>query len=365
MSKNQSKRKKPTPSPAPEPSPKKRGKLWFNIFAVVLALGTLTVIVTMSAEKQASNQLVNSPVVLTPPTSGIEAAETEEANAIGELHELLAVDPEKLGDIDIARMNLLCALGLPGAEGMDIEQELAVLDKWAAMVKFETDRDIHKFYADPGNFENSEGYYRILMLITVLQQDFEVRYNPDRIFSPDFTDCRDAFVNGLTQASTGEHAGGTCVSMPVVYVAVARRLGYPVKLATTREHVFARWEDEKDRFNIEATGQGLNTYSDDHYRTWPSTLTPKERASGAYLRSLTPAQELGLFMAARGYVLDDTDRKHEATVAYAYAHMLDPVSIDSFDNLGRSILRRLPEYPAVQERPQMGTTGRRTPPSRP
>lgn len=333
---------------------------------MVLALcALLTVIVMMSTENQTSNQLVTSPVALTPPTAGIEAAETKEAKAIGELHELLTLDPEKLGDIDIARMNLLCAQGLPGAEGMDIKQELAVLDKWAAMVKFETDRDIHKFYADPGNFENSEGYYRILMLITVLQQDFEVRYNPDRIFSPDFTDCRDAFVNGLTQASTGEHAGGTCVSMPVVYVAVARRLGYPVKLATTREHVFARWEDEKDRFNIEATGQGLNTYSDDHYRTWPSTLTPKERASGAYLRSLTPAQELGLFMAARGYVLDDTDRKHEATVAYAYAHMLDPVSIDSFDNLGRSVLKRLPEYPAVQERSRLGTTGRRPSPSRP
>ena len=365
MSKNQSKRKKPSRPSAPEP-PKKRGRGWIKLATTVVALGAiLTVIVMMSAENQTSNQLVTSPVTLTPPTTGIEATETDEAKAIGELHELLALDPEKLGDIDIARMNLLCAQGLPGAEGMDIEQELAVLDQWAASVKFETDRALPKFTQDPANYENSLGYFKILMLITVLQQDFEVRYNPDRIFSPDFTDCRDVFLHGITQASTGKHAGGTCVSMPVVYVAVARRLGYPVKLVTTREHVFARWEDEKDRFNIEATGQGLNTYSDDHYRTWPSTLTPKEQASGAYLRSLTPAQELGLFMAARGYVLDDTDRKHEATVAYAYAHMLDPVSIDSFDNLGRSVLRRLPEYPAVQERPKLGTTGRRTPPSRP
>ncbi len=263
-------------------------------------------------------------------------------------------------------MNLLCAQGLPGAEDMNIEKELAVLDQWAAAIKAETDRYMNKSHQSPEDYENSEGYFKILMLITVLQQDFNVRYNLDRIYEPDFTDCRDVFVHGLTQGSTGEkHSGGTCVSMPVVYVAVARRLGYPVKLVTTREHVFARWEDEKDRFNIEATGQGLNTYSDDHYRTWPSTLTPKERASGAYLRSLTPAQELGLFMAARGYVLEDTGKKLEATVAYACAHMLDPVSIDSFDNLGRSVLRRLPEYPAVQERPKMGTTGRRTPPSQP
>ncbi len=34
------------------------------------------------------------------------------------------------------------------------------------------------------------------MLITVLQQDFEVRYNPERIYQPDFTDSRDVFCMG-------------------------------------------------------------------------------------------------------------------------------------------------------------------------
>lgn len=326
----------------------------------MLSLEILTVIVMMSAQTQtptSQSQQISSSTPITPPLLGIKAAETEEAKEIAELHQLLALDPNDLGNMDLARMNLLCAQGLPGAEGLEIEQELAVLDRWAASVKFETDRDIHKFHADPSQFNNSEGYYRILMLVTVLQQDFGVQYNLDRVFQPDFTDCRDVFLHGLTQASTGEHAGGTCVSMPVVYVAVARRLGYPVKLVTTKSHVFARWEDEKDRFNIEATNQGLNSYPDEHYKTFPETLTEKELASGTYLRSLTPAQELSMFMAARGYVLDDTGHKYEATVAYAYAHMLDPVSVDSFDNLGRSVLRRIPDYPAVRERPGVFRTG--------
>lgn len=132
--------------------------------------------------------------------------------------------------------------------------------------------------------------------------------------------------------------------MPVAYVAVARRPGYPVTLVTTKEHVFARWDGPNERFNIEGSGQGLLTYDDEHYRHWPSELSQAELDSGAYLRSLTPAQELGIFMSARGYVLEDTGHKREATVAYAYAHMLDPKSIDNFDNLGRSVVRRLPEY---------------------
>ncbi len=34
--------------------------------------------------------------------------------------------------------------------------------------------------------------------------------------------------------------GGTCVSMPVLYTAVARRLGYPVKLVLAKGHAFCR-----------------------------------------------------------------------------------------------------------------------------
>lgn len=165
-------------------------------------------------------------------------------------------------------------------------------------------------------------------------------------------------MHGLTGASGDEPTtGGTCVSMPVLYVAVARRLGYPVKLVTTKEHVFARWDDGNERFNIEGAGRGLSIYEDDYYMKWPSVLSQAELDSGAYLRSLTPAEELGLFMAARGYVLEDAGRKREATVAYAYAHLLDPRSIDSYDNLSRSVLRRLVDYPAVHGRPGLPRIG--------
>ena len=176
---------------------------------------------------------------------------------------------------DLARLNLICAADLPGSEGLDIPAELERLDAWAARVRAETDRDIHNFFKNPAEFEHSEPYYRVLMLVTVLQQDLGVRYNPDRVHEPDFTNSKDLFIHGLLQASPGQddaeevpHDGGTCVSLPVLYVAVGRRLGYPLKLATTKEHVFARWDDGHERFNIEATSIGLNTFPDEYYKNW-------------------------------------------------------------------------------------------------
>lgn len=259
---------------------------------------------------------------------------------------------------DLARLNLICATDLPGSEGLDIQAELERLDAWAARVRTETDRDIHNFFKNPAEFEHSEPYYRILMLVTVLQQDLGVRYNPDRVHTPDFTNSKDLFIHGLLQASPrrpsgpdapedpppAPHHGGTCVSLPVLYVAVGRRLGYPLKLATTKEHVFARWDDGQHRFNIEATSMGLTTFPDDHYKEWPHNLTDSELASGSYLRSLGPKEELALFLAGRGYVLEDTGRHKEALEAYTKATQLDPVSIGHARSLAR-LTRRMGSQP--------------------
>src|SRR5204863_9245143 len=116
--------------------------------------------------------------------------------------ELLAVEPSRLGDCDIALMNLLCAEGLPHAEGLDVQISLALLDGWASRVRTETERHFYKFQRDPGEFEHSEGYFRMLMMAVVLYEDFQVRYDPERIASPNqaalddgfFADSRDVFL---------------------------------------------------------------------------------------------------------------------------------------------------------------------------
>ena len=192
------------------------------------------------------------------------------------LDRLLATPPEQLAAVDIAEMNLLCATGLPGAEGLDVNAALATLDGWARRVKSETDRHLYRFRRSPGDYRNSEGYFRMLMLVTVLQQDLGVHYNLDRVRRIDFRRSQDLFLHGLI----GSDNGGTCVSMPVVYTAVARRLGYPVKLVLTKGHVFCRWDAPAERFNIEATNAGMNSFPDPRPRGLHPGLESPVRVGG-------------------------------------------------------------------------------------
>lgn len=76
--------------------------------------------------------------------------------------EMLALPVEKLGEMDIARVNLLCAAGLPTTKGLDVEHALATLDTWAERVASETDRYLHRV-TDPRTAEHygrSEAQYR-------------------------------------------------------------------------------------------------------------------------------------------------------------------------------------------------------------
>jgi hypothetical protein len=270
----------------------------------------------------------------------------------------------------VALINLRSAEGLPGAEALDVPGCLAQLDQWAAHVRAETDRHAYRFRANPAEFEHSEGYFRMLLMAVVVAEDFGVRYNPARMgpvsranspcnlshsgssqgheaqmssagsrsavrassrrllpfenaaTSGDgfFADSQDVFLHGLL----GPRRMGTCSSMPILYLALGRRLGYPLKLVTTKGHLFLRWESETERFNLEATGRGMNRYDDAHYRQWPFPLTEQEIAENGYLQSLSPEEERAVFLTIRSQCLKENGRLPEAEAALAEAVRLAP-----------------------------------------
>lgn len=231
-----------------------------------------------------------------------------------------------------------------------MRRSLATLDEWASAVASETKRNFHQFRENPAEFENSEPYFRMGMLITVVQQDFQARYNPDRIESPSspspneifYADSRDLFLHGIV----GERRMGTCVSMPVLYVAVARRLGYPVNLVTTKAHLFARWQshDGKERLNIEGTNKGISCFPDDYYRAWPMPISESEMKACRYLESLTPGEELAVFLATRGECLRSAGRLAEARLGFAHAHALVPQSPEYAFYLAASVKELIGGY---------------------
>ncbi len=125
----------------------------------------------------------------------------------------------------------------------------------------------------------------------------------------------DIFLQGLLT----DRKMGTCASMPVLYVSIARRLGYPVHLVATKGHLFCRWDDGNERMNFEGTGEGINTHPDRHYQSWPFTVTDQEVKQSTYLVNLNRQQELAIFLSNRAECLIASGRNEEGLIAAAQA----------------------------------------------
>ena len=308
------------------PQPRKRPSGPLRRVALLLVLGLLAAVGVLLVISNSNHKTTPPPV-------------TRYAQRAKTLDGLLKMTPEQLAEVDVAEMNLLCATGLPGADRLNIGRCLARLDKWAQQVKVVTGRHLYRAH-DPKyaeHYKHSETWLRSEFLAQVLQEDCGVHYNMERVRNIDFTNAKDLFIHGMIDDANG----GTCVSMPVLYVAVGRRLGYPLWLVLTKGHVFARWEAGTERFNIETTSTGgTDSYPDEHYKTWPLEWTEAEKTADCYLKSLSPAEELACFLGSRGHCLLDTGRAGEAFETYAAAQRLAP-SDPAYSGWMRTVAIRL------------------------
>jgi hypothetical protein len=238
------------------------------------------------------------------------------------LAELLSVPLEEIGNVDIARANLICASGLPGAEELDVEQHIRRLDIWAERIALKTQQFLPVFQSNPAIFDNSEPRWRLLVLARVLADEYRVGYHMERIHShPDWGDSQDLFIHGIT----GQRRTGTCPSLPVLVVALGRRLGYPICLSHTVGHVFSRWDGNdhenpawRDRFNIEFSGD-VSFHDDEHYYEFPVEWTEQDRkahkaGASEYLRSFTRRQELAHSLFQRAICLEAIGRYRESAL---------------------------------------------------
>ena len=234
---------------------------------------------------------------------------------------LVRLSAPDLARLDIAVMNLACFEGLPGADQVDWERCLRTLDEWAVKCRRFTDGVMPYFRAGQCDYPESEPRFRIQALISHLQRDLGVRYHPDRRADDAPFHPEDSFI---AEVIVGE--GGTCASLPVVYTAVARRLGYPLMLATTKSHLFCRWDAllGGDCFNIEASGEGLTFYPDEHYHTGRFEMPPEAVKACGYIESLSPREELASFLGQRAECWVAEKNFNEATTAFAWANELDP-----------------------------------------
>jgi len=266
---------------------------------------------------------------------------------------LINLSDRELARLDFAEMHLACADSLPETADLDINACLRKVDYFAEKVQKHLPSVAHQFRNRPEDFNRSWAYFRVMDMITVLQRDLEVCYDyqlnaaSDAVF---FRKAEHLFIFGILKGR-----GGTCTSLPPLYVAVGRRCGYPLKLVTCAQHLFARWDGQGQRFNIECTTHGLVSEPDDHYRSWPQPMSDEQIARNGALQSLTPRQELAHFLISRGHCLLENGYVRFAVGAYAQACNLNPENyghssclVDAMNRWDRQLHARLmPGFPGL------------------
>jgi hypothetical protein len=237
------------------------------------------------------------------------------------LKRLVAMPEGELATHDIARLNLFCAAGLPRTEGIDPDACIARLEDWTKYISRNIERWWPDFLKSPREGEDSPGKFCMMAIASLLQVQLRVHYNlPFTEGDYDGRDSRNLFLHGLLSGH-----GGTCVTLPVLYLAVGRRLGYPLFLVKTSDHYFIRWDEPgAERFNVECAVRGFASFSDQHYQTWKTPITDREVQTGVFLRNLTRREELAHFLVERGNCLLDHLRTAEALEAYYHACQIAP-----------------------------------------
>ncbi|NOT02189.1 MAG: hypothetical protein HOP29_16390 [Phycisphaerales bacterium] len=201
----------------------------------------------------------------------------------------MAMTDEALERIDPLVINLAVARGVPELFDLDVARYVNTLDAWAAEIRFDTERHRYRFAADPEQFHHSEVEYRITWLASDINAVFKVDYD---IADFDAADPGNLFLNGVIDRKLG-----TCVSMPMLYVALGWRLDYAIKPVAVPTHLFARWDDGANRVNIEATGYGADNpdslYEGEYF------VSDAMKTRGRLLQSLAPRRTLAVLLLAR------------------------------------------------------------------
>jgi hypothetical protein len=252
------------------------------------------------------------------------------------LNQLAMTPIELIPSLDLAAVDLSCASGLPGSENVDVSKCLKWIDHAAAWTRHTTDQTLERFRQEPGKFDHSEALFRMLAMFGVLQKGLKVRYDPDRISDPDGRgyDSRTTFIHGAILGP-----GGTCSSLPVLIVAVGRRLGYPLKLVPAFRHLFVRWDDPAgERINFDWNNDGLDSHDDEHYMIWPVPIRGTPLHRDHYLVSMTPYEEVAEAWTKRGYCLLANKNYRNAAKAFAVALSLAPHIAGADQRLERALV---------------------------
>ena len=136
-------------------------------------------------------------------------------------------------------------------------------------------------------------------------------WNEGRAFAYDQSDPMGQRIDTKLLATYLRTRRGNCVSMPVLFLIMADRLGLDVGLATAPLHMFVRYRSENGQVvNVEATSGG-HPSRDEWYRE-RMPMTDRAISNGVYLRTLGWRESVALIESTVLEWLIERERFEEA-----------------------------------------------------
>ncbi|MGE5294924.1 MAG: tetratricopeptide repeat protein [Solirubrobacterales bacterium] len=143
--------------------------------------------------------------------------------------------------------------------------------------------------------------------------------------------------NDLFLHSVMDRRQGYCLSLSILYLSIAERLGLDMYGVVVPGHFFVRYEKGRIRYNIETTSNGASP-PDEHYRV--KFNVPDNGRNNIYMKNLNKRQTLGCFFNNLGNVYSEIGDVDTAMLALERAVQINPTLSESRANLGNIYLQK-------------------------
>jgi len=141
----------------------------------------------------------------------------------------------------------------------------------------------------------------------------------------------------LSLLSLLETKQGTCVSLVILYLSVAERVGLTLHAAATPVHLFVRYEGPGGVINIETLEQGRMVEDAEYRRRYRMADSSIER--GLFLRPLSKKAVLAHYLSNRGAIASKEGRREDAVRDFDTALELYPDLEAAYYNRGLEHLK--------------------------
>ena len=159
--------------------------------------------------------------------------------------------------------------------------------------------------------------------------------------APEIKNPDDLFLHSVL-----DNKRGYCLSLSILYLSLAERLGMPMYGVVVPGHFFVRYDDGRTKWNIETTSNGANLL-DKHYID--KFKVPQGSHNNIYLKNLTKIQTLGCFFNNLGNAYNDIGNTEAALLALERAVQINPTLAESRANLGNIYLQKGQIEDAIQQ----------------